>query len=285
MKILVKTNYEKPGSVDATRRTLAKLIELGHTPMVIDELPDEAGSLKGVIIGSFPDLLSECDILITIGGDGTILHAVSEMKGCRKPILGINTGRIGFLTQLEADELDKLNLLGSGGYSTLMRMMMEITLVKKERVQVIHALNDAVLSRGNSDRLVEIAVSGSQGHVVTHRGDGVIFSTPTGSTAYSLSAGGSIVHPSLEVILITAICPHSPFSSSLILPPHETYSAVEILGNNQGGLIVTIDGIRFGTLHSGEYIKITKSARSIPFIDLGVRDFYSCVAQKLSFGR
>ena len=284
MKILVKTNYEKSGSVDATRRTLTKLIELGHTPMVINDFPNEVGSFKNIVIGPFPDLLSECDILLTIGGDGTILHAVSEMKNCRKPILGINTGRIGFLTQLEVDELDKLSLLGSG-CTTTVRMMIEITLVKKEGTQVIHALNDAVLSRGDSDRLVEIAVSGSQGHVVTHRGDGIIFSTPTGSTAYSLSAGGSIVHPSLEVILITAICPHSPLSSSLILSPNETYSAVEIAGNNPGGLIVTIDGIRIGTLYGGEHLKITKSAQSIPFIDLGVRDFYSCVAQKLSFGR
>ena len=284
MKILVKTNFEKPGSAQAIKRTVKKLIELGFIPM-LDKTGAKAAALDGCHIGEFHENLPECDMILTIGGDGTILHTVSETRGCRKPVLGINTGTIGFLTQLEVDELDKLSILRDGSYKTTNRMMLEVTVADDGKEEVLFALNDAVLHRGASDRLTEILVSRTGGPVVTHRADGVIFSTPTGSTAYSLSAGGAISHPGLELILMTAICPHSHFRNSLILSPDDVYKATEAPGGNKEGLVVIVDGIRAGVINNGGYLTIKKSADSIPFIDLGVRDFYSCVGQKLSFRR
>ncbi|MDR2909501.1 MAG: NAD(+)/NADH kinase [Oscillospiraceae bacterium] len=283
MKALLRPNFDKDGSVAGARLTVEALLETGITPLL-----DRADAAvispvnEGCLIGEFGEMLSDCDIVITIGGDGTILHAVQAILGRKKPLLGINTGRIGFLTQLEISELGHFSRLKEGNYEILNRMLLKGTLDRED--DCFFALNDIVIFRGG-DHLIEIEVHCDTGPVASHRADGVIFSTPTGSTAYSLSAGGSIVHPSLELIQMTAVCPHSHFNHSAILSPERTYRAKEAAGSLRGGAVIMVDGMRAGVLERDKSLTIAKAPQSIQFIDLGIRDFYNCVDIKLSYRR
>lgn len=286
VKILIKPNFEKTGSDVCARNVIAKLDSLGITPLMSMEDGDVVHPQECCIVGDFEDLLARCDILLTIGGDGTILRAVQASLRSGKPLLGINTGRLGFLSQMETDELDFLDSLAGGGFELLHRMMLQITLVDAKGEETFTALNDVVLSRGESTKLVEITVERDDGlPVATHRADGLIFATPTGSTAYNLSAGGCIAHPSLNLILMTAICPHSHFNHSLILSPSWVYKAREVSGNNRDGLVLMVDGNRMATLRDGAYIKVTRAEAMATFVDLGMRDFYQSVDNKLRIGK
>ncbi|MGI6403958.1 MAG: NAD(+)/NADH kinase [Oscillospiraceae bacterium] len=284
MKILLRPNLDKPGSAECTRQTLKKIREFDMIPMLDEKFAQLTMPEDRCILGRFAELLEQCDLILTIGGDGTILHAVQASLHAGKPLLGINTGRLGFLTQLEVGELDHLALLREGNYGLLHRMMLEIYLVRDGKEERHYALNDLVITRGDSDRLVEIDICCQGKPVARHRADGIIFSTPTGSTAYNLSAGGSIVDPTLHLIQMTAICSHSHFNHSIILSPEQVYQVRELPGNNQFGLHVTVDGKRVAQLMPDSHILVKKSQQTAAFIDLRLRDFYSCVDQKLALG-
>jgi len=251
--------------------------------------PDSAakvgvGIQEGCIVADFKRLLEECDVILTIGGDGTILHAVRHSLCGGKPLLGINTGRVGFLTQLEADELDKLVALRDGNYSILRRMLIEAILIQDGAEQSYFALNEAVLYREISHRLVEIAVEREGRQVASHRADGVIFSTPTGSSAYNLSAGGPLADPELSLILMTALCPHSHFHRTIILSPGQSYTVKEVPSSNESGLALIIDGKSVGVLRADGHVCIRAAAAQAPFIDFGLSDFYRRVELKLRVG-
>ena len=281
MKILIKPNFDKPGSLACTRDTLKMLGGLGFAPMLDESVANAVELEEGCAAGPLEELLPQCDLLLTIGGDGTILHAVQKAVRIGKPLLGINTGRIGFLTQIEADELHHLRLLKEGKYGYLRRMMLEVTLFQDGREETFAALNDVVFTRGASDRLVEIDIRCQDNPVAAHRADGVIFCTPTGSTAYNLAAGGAIADPRLDLILLTAICPHSHFNHTLLLSPENEFEVREVPGNNKTGLVLTVDGERAGVMRLGAHAVIKRSARRAEFIDFGLRDFYNCINKKL----
>jgi len=283
MNVLIIPNFNKSGSVLSTRLTVQKLLELGFSPMLEPVSATKAGveDVKGCIVSDFESMLQMCDIILTIGGDGTILHAVKHSLRVRKPLLGINTGRIGFLTQLEENEHDKLVALRDGNYKILHRMLIEATLVQDGVEQSFFALNEAVLSRGDSHRLVEIAVTREGRQVALHRADGVIFSTPTGSSAYNLSAGGPLADPTLSLILMTALCPHSHFHHTIILSPEHTYRVKEVPGSNESGLVLQVDGQNMGVLREGGQLLIRAANVQAPFIDLGLSDFFRRVELKL----
>ena len=286
MKVLILPNFDKPGGAECTRQVVHKLLELGLTPLLDAECAQATGvtDLQNGCIADFQALLPECDVILTIGGDGTILQAVQRSLRWGKPLLGVNTGRIGFLTQIESDELDKLAALRDGSYTMLERMLLEVTLVQDGKEETHIALNDAVLSRSHSERLVEIAVACDGHPVASHRADGLIFATPTGSTAYNLSAGGPVVDPRLSLILMTAICPYPQFQHTTILSPADSYEVRELPGNNQIGLSLSVDGRRVGVLRQGGHVVIRCCDARASFIDLGLRNFYHCVDVKLKPG-
>ena len=288
MRVLISPNLEKPGSAACTRAVITKLTGLGLTPLLgyaDAQALGLSGQGVGCVMGAFDSLLPGCDIIMAIGGDGTLLRAAQSSLSGKKPLLGINTGRIGFLTQIEADELDKLDALRDGGYTILRRMLLEIILVQDGKRERFVALNDAVLSRGQSERMVEIAVTCGETSVSSHRADGLIFSTPTGSTAYSLAAGGPVVDPELSLILLTAVCPHSYFHRTMILSPGQTYRACEVAGNNKIGLDLSVDGLRAGVLRVDGHILVGAAKEQAYFIELGRRDFYHRVDVKLRLDR
>jgi NAD+ kinase len=208
--------------------------------------------------------IRECEVVVTVGGDGTILKAGIEAARHGKPLLGINTGRLGFMATLEKDALDKLEQLKSGKYSVSRRMLLQ--------VGNLIALNDVVLHRGNEARLPEFVVFKDEVEVTRVRADGVIVATSTGSTAYSLSAGGPIIEPELECFLVTALSPHSLFNRPMIFAPD---SVLRICAED---VYVSVDGV---LQDKNEEIRITKSGYYLDLIDIDGNSFYDSIHNKL----
>ncbi|MCL2693869.1 MAG: NAD(+)/NADH kinase [Oscillospiraceae bacterium] len=220
----------------------------------------------------------DCDVVITVGGDGTILHHGKAAARLGKPLLGINTGRLGFMTSLEVHRLDELKRLKEN-YSVCSRMMLDVEIGGEKHL----ALNDAVFYKDVSSKLPEFEVS-VKGIVVSEiRADGLILSTPTGSTAYALSAGGPIIEPWLDCIEFTPLCPHSLFGRPMILSAMHPVT-VEFEGTpDNHAVFVSIDGEQGIEFKKGERAIISKSALRLSLIDLVPhgRGFYDKVHNKL----
>lgn len=180
-----------------------------------NEFQSEFSSL-GVVFTDYDKAVRQCDALIAIGGDGTFIHAAHDAAVYDKEILGINAGTLGFLAGLEKQELELLSKLIDGDYEIDRRMMLCASLFDGEKEKKYYCLNDAVVARGMSLRLCDVKVICDGKAVNDYYGDGIILSTPTGSTAYSLSAGGPVVDPTIESIIVTPICTHSLFARSII---------------------------------------------------------------------
>jgi len=209
--------------------------------------------------------ISDCDVVITIGGDGTILKAGTAAAVAGKPLLGINTGRLGFMATLEKNELDKLERLKSGDYKISRRMLLQIG--------DLIALNDVVIHR-NAARLEEFVINRDDVEVIRVRADGIIIATPTGSTAYSLSAGGPIIEPELSCFLLTALSPHSLFNRPMVFSPDSRLS----ISANEKNVSVSVDG---KILEKTENIVITKSKDYLDLIDIDGNNFYDSIHNKL----
>lgn len=187
------------------------------------------------------DDLRNCDFVIAYGGDGTILNAAKKAAYYNKSVLGINGGRLGYTAGLESNELSLLKNLKTGEYTIDERMMLEVTVSSEDKQKKFYCINDAVVSRGALSRIVDISLNVGENEIMHTRSDGIIVSTPTGSTAYSLSAGGPILDPSIGGVLITAICAHSLFDRPIVLSDKET---VKIMVKQKGDTetYLTIDG-------------------------------------------
>lgn len=291
MKIYIQPNFEKPDAKKCTILAIETLNRVAkrrgeQVEILFGESDREyiGGNVSTVFIDPV-QATHACDIIMPIGGDGTIMRAAHRAAKAGKPILGVNAGYIGFLTQAEAHELDELERLFSGNYKITERMMLSAKMETEEGDEEHEAINDVVIRHGDADRIVDIEVWQDEKQVVSHRADGIIFSTPTGSTAYSMSAGGPIVSPELSLILMTAICPHSAFNCSLVLPPEYAYTIRENISRGSHGMYVSVDGVRIGKLKPGGNVTVSRSATVARFIDLGLREFYSNLNQKLSWRR
>lgn len=284
MNILLFPNPNNAGSLESARIAISELASMGATPMLENELGEKIKA-DGCKLGKFSDLLSSCDILMPIGGDGTVMRAARHAVAQKKPLLAVNAGRLGFLAQVELDELSELKNLMNGQYKTTRRMLLEVSVIQGERIRKFTALNDIVIRRMDADGIVDIEVHEGEGLIARHRADGVIFATPTGSTAYSMSAGGPIVDPRMAVVLVTAICSHSTFNCSMVLPAGGEYTVTNTSTGNIPDLAVIVDGRRVNRLSAGQPLTIKRADAQVEFIELGLRSFYQSVNEKLSWGR
>lgn len=223
-------------------------------------------------------LLQDCDVLLAVGGDGTIISAAKLAAELNKPLLGLNAGKLGFTAGLEPDQLELLSKLPKGRWHEERRMTLEISLLDDEDQRRFYALNDAVVS-AELAKLVEyrMAIDDSPGYL--YRADGFIVATPTGSTAYSLSAGGPVVEPTLDCMVYTPICPHSLFNRSVVFAP-DTRLVVDI-PRNRGRLFLTVDGAGPVELQAGSRLIFARSRRYARFIKLTSSSFYDTLNQKL----
>lgn len=225
-------------------------------------------------------LAREVDLLLVFGGDGTMLRVARDVAGCRTPILGINVGSLGFLTAVPSGELSvALGKVWAGDFSIEARPLIEAAGQTKETKLALCALNDFVISRGAASRMIELLVS-VDGEVLTrYKCDGLVVSSPTGSTAYSLSAGGAIVSPAAEVFTLTPICPHTLSNRSVIVSLSSRLE-VRVL-NVKPETILSADGQVETRLSAGDTVTINRSRRVLRLIRLSGSSFFGTLRQKL----
>lgn len=225
--------------------------------------------------------LPEADMLICFGGDGTILHAARDAVRHNLPVLGVNMGSVGFMAELERNELSVLARLAKEDYTVERRMMLQVRHFHGDKMTCEElALNDAVISKGSMARVAEVEVYSDNNHVTTLMGDGMIFSTPTGSTAYSLSAGGSIVEPTAKCMIMTPVCAHKLGARSFVMAPERTLT-VRLPRGSKKQLYLSTDGGKPLRICSGERVEITASAKETQLVRLTNRSFYQTLNQKL----
>lgn len=224
--------------------------------------------------------LPNAEMVICLGGDGTILHMAKAATRKGIPILGVNIGTMGFMAELESTELDKLSLLASGKYTLDSRMMLDV-IVQRDRDILFHdlCLNDVAVTKGAVARIVQLVVKCDGVQAMECGGDGVIIATPTGSTAYSLSAGGPIVEPEAKNILITPICAHDVASRCIVASDKRTVT-VEMGENARRNAYLSVDGGRAVRLNMGDVATIRKSHLETKLVRLNERSFYDVVNAK-----
>lgn len=225
--------------------------------------------------------IENCDAVIAIGGDGTTLNVAKRASLKNVPTLGINAGRLGFMSGLEKNELHLLKNLVSGEYIIEKRMMIKAVVEKNGNIKgEYHCLNDAVISRGNLARLIDINVMCEKRDVTKVRADGMIVSTPTGSTAYSMAAGGPVVSPDTSCFIVTPICPHSLVNRSIVFSPEKELEL--FVGNDVNNTaFLSIDGADSVPIDNQVKIKITRSEYQAQLIKIKPENFYEILNTKI----
>lgn len=224
--------------------------------------------------------LGNAEMVICFGGDGTILHMAKAATKRGIPIMGVNIGTMGFMAELESSELDKLALLAEGKFTLDSRMMLDVT-IQRDRDIIFHdiCLNDVVITKGAVARIVHLQVQCDGVRAMETGGDGVIISTPTGSTAYNFSAGGPIVEPDAKNIIITPICPHEVGSRCIVASDKRTVT-VEMVQNARRNAYLSVDGGRSVRLNMGDVTTVKKSNLETKLIRLKDCSFYDVVRVK-----
>lgn len=225
--------------------------------------------------------LRTADMLICFGGDGTILHAAKDANAFHVPVLGVNLGSVGFMAELEQGELSMLSRLAAGKYTVEDRMMLDVT-VRREGKTVYSdlALNDAAVTKGAVARVVDLEVYGDKVLISGFSADGVVVSTPTGSTAYAMSAGGPIVEPTAENIIVTPICPHALSARSFVLSRGRTVS-VKLGKLTRKTAYLSVDGGKAFRLGGSDTVELRESQSKTRLVRVTGRSFYEILNHKL----
>lgn len=280
MKIAIIPNNSKPNAIVYTGKVIDKLISLGVTPVMSREDTAQIHQDQILCTENYTELAQQSDIIITIGGDGTIIHAAKYAVAADKPLLGINFGRVGFVATMEPEDIDKLDNLVTGSYITENRMLLKVQIHQDDANKEMIAINDAVVSRGSLSRMIDLFVYVNDKMICDYRADGILLATPTGSTAYSLSAGGPVIQPDLNCMLLTPICPHTLFSRSLIFGDSDQIT-VEVSEEENTAAYLTVDGQKSIKLVSGDRIVVSKYEKSIKLISMDKKNFYTVLNNKL----
>lgn len=280
MKTAVVVNLSKEEAISCAGEI--SLIMLSNNAEVF-MLSDCAPFYKGVKVSyteTIEELFKICDIAITVGGDGTIIHAAKYAARFDKPLIGVNVGRLGFAADIEIDGISELTRILNGEYSVEERILFDVEVTKSGVSKNYLAVNDAVIARGQLSKIIDLQVTLDDEEIAKYRADGLLFSTPTGSTAYSLSAGGPIIAPQLDCILMTPVCPHSLFSRSVIFEGNSVLT-VSVKIPRECCCVLTIDGEKNVDILAEDTVKIRKSDLKLKFLSINKRNFYRKLNEKL----
>ena len=229
-------------------------------------------------------LAATADLLIAHGGDGTMLEAASLVAGSTTPVLGINRGRLGFLADIgQADMLPKVDEVLAGNYQEDQRLYLEVALSSGAKEQTLNALNDVVIQRSETGRMVDIETTVDGQYVNTHTGDGLIIATATGSTAYALSCGGPIIQPSLDALLLVPVCPHTLSDRPIVIPANSAIS-LRLARSPRGNVPIFCDGHLLGHLGENQTLSIRASKHRLTLIHPADYDYYRMLRSKLRWG-
>lgn len=279
MKVAVLPNLDKRGSAEVVEK-------LG---VILKNEGIDAYLPENICAGGFNHLPEEqlykiADLIITIGGDGTIIRYAKRAALDNKPVLGINAGRMGYLANIEQNELGLLSKLKTGEYFVEKRMMLSVSVYENgKRINEYNALNDAVITSGFIARIIDITVAVGR-DTISYRADGLILSTPTGSTAYSMSAGGPIIDPLTQNMCITPICSHSLSAKPILLGTENTIK-VKAYSKKRADIYLTVDGRKVCGIKPHTEIYIQKSKQFAKLVRLNDRSFYKTLSNKFRDGR
>ena len=279
-KIAIITNYNIPDKLAGACSVAQKIVDRVEEILIPENYKDRIlrahrHMTKFSYIPS-ERIYSEAELIIVLGGDGFMLEAARRAAPTGVAILGINMGRIGYMTELEMDEIDLIDRVFDGNYRIDERAMLKVEILsaKGQSRSSAYALNDAVVANGAAARIVDLELSDNGELVNTYRADGLVIATPTGSTAYSLSAGGPIIDPKLSCFCVTPICPHSMFARPLVFPDTATLEIKNIC-TREKVLHLTVDGRATFDLFLGDTVVVTKSEMKAKLLRVKDEDFYS----------
>lgn len=279
-RILMLPNVTKHITTAQYRRICDCLLSYGF---VLYTVAESAG-FAGVTLPVLPeDRLGSCAIACVLGGDGSMIHAVHRLLGYNIPLLGINFGHVGYLAELEIGEIDLLDGLANGNYTVEERMMLSVEVLRADDTlrTRMYALNDMVLSNGPVAQLLTFTVRLDGIDMQTFRADGIVIATPTGSTAYSLSAGGPILEPRLDCICLTPICPHAPGSRPILVRGDTRIELCRIIPKATSVYIST-DGREVTSVCPGDTVRVTRAAYGAKLIRLKYEGFLGVLRDKFS---
>lgn len=285
MKIILSSNPYRDRGMKAAQEAQRILERAGaKTVLCLPFTPKKGERVdlpRHLSLSTLERELPQSDLLICFGGDGTILHAARDATLHGVPILGVNMGSVGFMAELERGELALLAPVAQGHYTIEERMMLDVRVFRGEKLLCQDlALNDAVISKGSVARVAEMEVLADQVQVTTVTGDGVIVATPTGSTAYSMSAGGPIVEPASNCIVVTPVCAHRLTARAMVLA-QDRLVTVRLPKGNRKHLYLSVDGGKAVRLSGGDRVEISRSVHATKLVLLGNRSFYQVINQKL----
>ena len=281
-KIILCPNPSRDHGMKATRAAEAILHEMGFRTVVCSPFKDQKeGAFGDYDVRPLPQEMKTADLLITFGGDGTILHLAKLVALNQVPVLGINMGGLGFVAELEASELDALRKLKDWDFEIEQRMMLDVSVIRDGRqIYTNLGLNDAVIREGPISHVIHLKISSDGRHLADIAGDGVIVATPTGSTAYSLSAGGPVVEPVAKTMVVTPICTHNMRFSSYVLSPEHTLT-VELERNGRKPVYLFVDESRAFPLKADDQVLVRRSKYAMKLVRLTEKSFCEIFAQKM----
>ncbi|MBT0665590.1 NAD(+)/NADH kinase [Geobacter pelophilus] len=258
------------------------LSDQGVEPLVEAHLAHHLLYPKGIDSARFPEL---ADLVVVLGGDGTLISAARLIGGRDIPILGVNLGSLGFMTEITVPELyPMLSDCLRGDFNVSERMMLDCTVERSgDEIARHQVLNDVVINKGALARIVDLDTRVNSNHLTTFKADGLIISTPTGSTGYSLSAGGPIIHPSLHCIAITPICPHT-LTNRPIIVAEDSLISITVSSLDDEDVYLTLDGQVGVELKSGDLIHVSRAQHYSCLVMSNKRDFFEVLRTKLKWG-
>jgi len=279
MKAVLYPNFQKKNALKCAGEVCDVLNSLGIEVVVSREYTAEFGDKPFVGFADIASLVGTADIFIAIGGDGTILRCAKLLIGTETKLLGINTGTLGFMAGLEADQLYALKRLKTGEYGVSRRMTVDVVIHGKEGDKVYTALNE-VSTRSGSFKICDFEVYADDYLIGKYRADGILFSTPSGSTAYALSAGGPVIEPDLECIEMNLICPHSLFARATLFSADRKLRLTDRTAGEMS-LVVSVDGELEYRIGENESIEIMRGRHTLNFVDLVDNAFHDSLCRKM----
>lgn len=280
MKIGIVPNLTREKTLDVTKETVAILKKL-NIEFYFDANFKNELSLEFDCAKFIDDIYSNVDLLIAIGGDGSYINTAKQAAIHKKPVLCINAGNLAFLAGLEGNELNLLENLLTGDFSRDKRMMLEVSVKNSDGENFLgYCINDVAIARGSEIKLIDLDAYCDNRKINSYRADGVILATPTGSTAYSWSAGGPVIDPDLQCITLTPICTHSPLNRSLVFNEKSAITVKSAKKNQK--ICVSADGEKSIELSDDFEVKIKKSNYYAEFIRIKSDEFYDILNSKLS---
>ncbi len=280
------TNFNIREKYD-TAVKVAELLQSREVDIIVDTVADKSIRAQGRPFPAYrvlsPDqLCNGADFAVVLGGDGSIIDALKRAAAYCTPVIGINFGRVGFLAELERDEIDMLHRVVDGDFRTEERSMLFVQIFSESGRKKFadFAANEAVISNGSISKIVDLQVSENDVLISNVRADGLIITTPTGSTAYSLSAGGPIIDPRVKCLCLTPICPHSLTVRPIVFSENAVID-IRYMPQRVKNIYLTIDGRKNTELNFGDRISISKASRAPVFIRLKEHSFYTKLSSKL----